>query len=137
MGPEGQKAQSRLHAWRVHEASRTNEEPSGSEEVEADSQVQTRAPTCEVADLPTPPPRPQVMPPSVRKSLAERLSERGDLSSWLRGRFSTNEGSPNQDADADAVEEPDVDGGATSQAMTRPERSKAAKDKPNRFVSWE
>ena len=141
LGPEGQKAQSRPHAWRVHEASRTNEEPSGSEEVEADSQVQTRAPTREVADsptrgvaeLPTPPPRPQVMPPTVRKSLAERLSERRELSSWLRGRFTTNDDSPSRSAN----EESDVDVGTTSHAMTRPERSKAAKSKPDRFVSRE
>ena len=134
VGPEGQKAQSRLHAWRVHEASRTVEEPVGSEEVEAELRVQTRAPMRDVAESSEPPPRPDVTPSSVRKSLAQRLTERRELSPWLRGRFTTREGSPDPNAD----ENPDGENpGAPSLAKTRPERSQAAKNKPDRFVSRE
>ena len=129
VGPDGQKAQSRVHAWRVHEASRTYEEPSGSEGVEVE---QTRAPVREVASRPTPP---NVTPSSGRKSLAERLAQRRNVSSWLLSRFEANDASPEPNAEI----EQDVDESmeASSRAVARPVRSQAAKGKPDRFVSRE
>ena len=129
VGPDGQRAQSRVHAWRVHEASRTYEEPSGSEGVEVE---QTRVPSREVAARPTPP---NVTPSSGRKSLAERLTQRRNVSSWLLGRFESNEASPGPNAEIE--QDVDESAGASSLAGARPVRSQAAKGKPDRFVSRE
>ena len=132
VGPDGQKAQSRVHAWRVHEASRTYEEPPGSEDAEVE---QTPAPSREVAARPLPV---DVTPSSARKSLAERLSSRPSLSSWLLGRFdanNVNDASPG--CNAGIEHNVDESAGDSSHAKTRPVRSQSAKGKPDRFVSRE